>query len=259
MILSKSEGLLKTHNLWAFWDGIPQEKKKEIINYYESHATFWDYKMLFNGELQGSYEHGSIDCLNTLFVLDDLDLCDYFFSKFIEYSPANYLMHSPWGEFWPTQMKNLIELLKRVLLNRKEESEINSLNERITYYTSLSQIDIYWKDAHFFLYNYSKKVYKHYLRGDCSIERFYNAFILDYNNLNVIEFSLLKTLNSNCKNGLIEQYLIYLEKQKEYNKCIKLISDVINTGWTNDFMKRLNRCKSKLEKEELKNGNQSKT
>ena len=248
MFESKREGLLKTHNLWSFWDDIPKKSQEDIIGYYETHPSFWDYKTLFYGEHGGSPEHGSIYCMDLLFVTDDLTLCDYFFSKFIEYNPDNYLKSSIWGESWRAQIDKIIESLKRVLLNRTDETEIEDLTERILRFSSLSINDIYWIDTHFFLQNYSKKVYRHYLNDRCSIERFTKAFNIDFYNLDNIQSSFYKLLQSNCRNALLEQYLIHLEKQKEYKKCIDLIAKVNNRGWTNDFEKRLNRCISKLEK-----------
>jgi hypothetical protein len=93
------------------------------------------------------------------------------------------------------------------------------------------------------------KVYRHYLKGNCTIDRFYQAFILDFNNLAQIQSSIFKLhRGGNSRNGLIDQYLIYLEKQKEYEKCIEIILFVKGTGWTNDFEKRLKRCIAKIEK-----------
>lgn len=248
MVENKREGLLSTHNLWSFWDNISKKGQEDIIGYYEAHPSMWDYKTLFYGEHNGSLEHGSIYCMDLLLVTDDLTLCDYFFSKFMEYNPDNYLKSSIWGESWRAQIDKIIESSKRVLLRRTDVIEIKCLKERIFRFSSLSINDIYWKDTHFFLQNYSKKVYRHYLNDRCSIERFTMAFNIDFNNLDNIQTSVFKLLQTNFGNGLLEQYLIHLEKQKEYKKCIDLIAKVKNRGWTNDFEKRLNRCISKLEK-----------
>ena len=162
MLYNKKEGLLKSYNLWSFWEKIPPKSRDKILNYFESiPPVFWDYKRLFIGDNFGGIEHGPIHCLDTLFEIDDLELCDLFFSKFIKYSSDNYLKDSIWGESRNSQSEKIINSLHESLLNRTEISEKENLEKIILYHSSLLPKDIYWVDTHFFLNKYSQKVYKH--------------------------------------------------------------------------------------------------
>jgi hypothetical protein len=124
MIDKNREGLLEGHNLWGFWDGIIPKKQNEIVQYFESHPGFWDYKTLFIGNSIGSIYHGVIHCLDTLLVLDDLELCDYFFSKMNEYGPENYQKKSRWGDNRDEQNKSFIDGLSDCIQRRKVPDEI---------------------------------------------------------------------------------------------------------------------------------------
>lgn len=243
---TNKQGLLGLHSLWHFWDALGEKRQNQIIDYYKSHPTFFDYNTLFAGTTEGSLTNGDISTLTTLFVLSDLEFCDLMYKQFLLYSPENYLNHSKWGANWAKGLSCIREILN----DRPSSESANSVN----YYNSITSIDIYWNDAHFFLHVFSKFVYKLYLNGECTIDRFENVFLFEFENLKQIQLSVEKmAFGGSCRNGIIDQYLIYLEKQKRFDECIEIINRVKNLGWTNDFEKRLNRCNSKKNK----NGNKS--
>ncbi len=113
-------------------------------------------------------------------------------------------------------------------------------------YTPLKSNEWYWVDTHFFLLNYSGRVYKMYLKGICDEERFINSWSIENNNFDAIIMSLVNKNMFPVKNPILEQYLIYLEKKREYNKVIALCELYNEQGWKNDFNKRLLRCKKKV-------------
>jgi hypothetical protein len=229
LIAEHRKGILGNHNLWIFWDNLGVINQNRIIEYYKAHPGFWDYNTLFQGSGLGDLKHGDINKLSTLFVLGDLDLCDIFFHKFISYSCDYYLTYSDWGKIWWEQYNEL-----------KADPCLDSNLKQA--YESITPEDIYWVDTHFFLFQYSGFVYKNYLKGNCSIERFEKAFFMEYTNLNKIQKAIQKLFFCNIRNGIIDQYLIYLEKQKRFDECIKIINEIKNTGWANEFEKRLSRC-----------------
>jgi hypothetical protein len=112
--------------------------------------------------------------------------------------------------------------------------------------------DVYWCDSYFFVQHYSEKVYKSYIKGDCTIERFEKAFEFCYDNMDNIKTALTKLSNFDknraIKSGIIEQYLVYLEKQKDYHKCLNIIAQMSPIGWSNDFEKRKQRVIKKMNK-----------
>lgn len=200
----------------------------------------WDYKDLFIGNKGGSVTHGCISILSIIFEIDDLEFCDIIFKKFESYTPENYTANSDWGNNW---LNNI--------------TYIRSLRTSDYNYHKMKSSDIYWADSHFFLHRYSKAVYKNYLKGLCSIQRFENSFALDFNNIDKIKSAIAQQIGWEPppRNGIVDQYLIYLEKQKRFDDCINLINKMRDKGWRNDFDKRLIRCESK----KIKNGNKSKT
>ncbi len=113
-------------------------------------------------------------------------------------------------------------------------------------YTHFKSNDWYWVDTHFFLLNYSGRVYKMYLNGICDEGRFLNSWNIENKNNKSIITSLEKKNLFPLRNPLLEQYLIYLEKRREFNKVIALCELYQEQGWKNDFNKRLMRCKKKL-------------
>lgn len=232
------EGLLKTYNLWDLWDELGASLQNKIIESFKSKPLMWDFNDLFNGKKAGSVTHGSINILTTIFEIDDLEFCDLVFQKFKSYKPENYTDNSDWGNNWLTDITYIRSL---------KTSDYNS--------HKMHSSDIYWADFHFFLNRYSKAVYKNYLKGFCSIERFENSFELDFNNIDKIKNAITLSIGWEYppRNPIVDQYLIYLEKQKRFDDCINLINKMRDKGWRNEFEKRLIRCESK----KIKNGNKS--
>lgn len=195
--MSEYKGILSQYNLWGFWNSLPEWVKNKILKYFEETPLMFNYKNLFQDNWRDLTQKSSINVINTLFVCDDLEICDLFFAKVNECSNQN---NNEW----------------------------------------------YWVDLHFFLLNYSKRVYSLYLKGNCNEERFLNSYNIEQSNINSIAQSLKNKNIFPVSNPIIEQYLIYLEKRKEYEKVIELAAHYNNQGWTNDFDKRLLRCKKKL-------------
>ncbi len=104
----------------------------------------------------------------------------------------------------------------------------------------------YWLDTHFFLTNYTKKVYKHFYNNNCSNERFLNGCKFEFDNINLICDALKSKNFFPVKNAIIEQFLIYLEKNKKFESVVEYSSHFKSMGWTNDFDKRIIRCNKKI-------------
>lgn len=252
---TKSSGVLATYNLWNFWEELGRINQQKIIQYFQEHPAMWDYNTLFEGSGNTSHEHGPIDCLRQLLVIKDLGIADYFFEQFLKYDKGNYNQHCDWGRNWMAEKNRKIEMYEKLKQQRTNESEIQELNESQDYFASIDIEDIYWTDTHFFIMEYSKIVYQKFLNGECSIDRFYNAYLLIFNRRQSIYSSLEKLLLSGVKCHVFEQYLIYLEKAKEYRKCIEVIISLRDSGFTNDFNKRLVRVESKMHKLSKSNKN----
>lgn len=236
--MENKNGDLFTHNLWSFWEAIPFKKRELIIDQFKTGASFWDYNSLFQGfEKEGSDQHGDINILDIILNINDLELCDLAYEKFNSFKSENYLLNSFWGEKWSKRVNALKE--RAIQRNNVDLAE---------FYGSLTPDSIYWKDAHFFVSNYAKRVYKLHLDGFCDIKRFENAVSFEFENSEKINEAVFKLINSNCSNPVFEQYLIYLEKQKEYKKCIELMQNDKLLKWNNNFDKRLSRCYLKLNK-----------
>jgi hypothetical protein len=242
--MENRNGLLFTHNLKDFWDSLPSENRDLIIQEFKLGPSLWDFNSLFVGFTEGSLEHGSISLLDLLLNNSDLTLCDLFFDKFLTYQPETYLDHSFWGSIWMNSVQKCIDLLKSENL------------ELANKYESLTPEIIYWKDAHYFISNYSKKVYKLYLDGICDIKRFEDAVMFEIKNNHNIHSSVVEVINCNCRNSVFEQYLIYLEKNKQYQKCVDLMNSECFSLWSNDNTTRMSRCLKHLDKI-YKNGNKS--
>jgi hypothetical protein len=51
--LSHRQGLLKSYNLWSFWDLLTEVDKDNMLTYYENTPHFFnDYKTLFIGDVR---------------------------------------------------------------------------------------------------------------------------------------------------------------------------------------------------------------
>lgn len=249
LFLSHRQGLLKNYNLWSFWDLLNEEEKHNILTYYENTPQFfYDYKTLFIGDLNGSCKNGPISILSFVLISSELETYDKTFKKFLEYTPENYRLSSDWGNLWENEKTRYINVLK----NNKYNDNNDDVNELILKESLIFIEDIYWCDAYFFVQQYSEKVYKFYLNGECNIDRFEKAFQFCSNNINSIKTALTKLSNFDknraIRSGIIEQYLIYLEKQKEYQKCLNIIEKMIPIGWSNDFEKRKQRIIKKSNK-----------
>jgi hypothetical protein len=255
--MENRNGDLFTHNLWSFWESISLVKRTLIIESFKSSkGLFWDYNSLFQGmDKLGNLENGDIHLLNMILNIDDIDLCDACYEQFLTYKPVDYLSYSFWGSNWENKLSKLKKPTKGEML-LIDCGIMDFPAHRLEYYNSLSQEIIYWKDAHFFIANYSARVYKNYLNGACNIERFEKAVNFEYNYSDIIHYSILKIFNSNLRNRIFDQFLIYLEKDKKFQKCINLMNDSKFLKWNNDYSKRLIRCNDKLEKT-LRNGNKS--
>lgn len=249
-LLQNRSGTLKNYNLWEFWDGIPTENKDRILDYFETTPfLLFDYKTLFKGDSVNDIYHGAISELQTLLVIKELELADYFFLKFCEYNSTNYNQGSMWGGSWENRKLEGIKIWEHIL-NRTEENDLEFNKEKLEKKKSLTIEDVYWSNAHFFIYDYSKIVYQSFLKGKCDIERFKRAVEFSICNIDRIKLAITNIFgwDKPLRNGILDQYLIYLEKQKQYRKCVELILQLKDKGWRNDFVIRLNRCLSKLEK-----------
>lgn len=118
--------------------------------------------------------------------------------------------------------------------------------EKFKDYNNLIKNEWYWVDLHFFLLNYSKRVYSLFLEKECNENRFLNSYKIEHHNIIFIKKNLLNKNMFPVRNPLLEQFLIYLEKQKDYKKVIELASYYNEQGWTNNFNKRLLRCSKKI-------------
>lgn len=194
------KGILSQYKLWSFWDNLPEKVKKSIIDYFEKTPLMFDYKHLFEGNWRHPKPRTPISVIETLFVCDDLETCDLFFSEVCN----NQFIH-----------------------------KTNSW---------------YWVDLHFFLSNYTKKVYKHFYNNRCSEKRFLNSCYIEYNSNDLVCDALKNKNLFPVRNVIFEQFLIYLEKRKEFNKVIEYAVFFKSKGWTNDFDKRIIRNKKKLDK-----------
>jgi hypothetical protein len=218
----------------------------------------FDYKTIFKGEFRGhNINNGPIYLMDLLlmhtpFKIQDIKYLDYFFSKFIEYSPTNYISNSRWGNSWNVQKRNKIEILKSIIKDCKEgRVEFYNYNIHLSALErceNMNPEDVYWKDSYFFITNYSKLVYKAYLNGQCDINRFIKVAHFNLNNIEIQKSAITNVIgwDTRMRTPIIEQYLIYLEKQKMYKECIEVITQVKDKGWSNDFEKRLNRCLNKI-------------
>jgi hypothetical protein len=248
LFLSHRQGLLKYYNLWSFWDTLTEVEKDNILTHYENTPQFfYDYKTLFIGDLRGSSKNGPIGSLGNFLFSPKLETYDKIYKKFLEYTPESYSLISKWGTEWESEKKRYINILKN-----NEYNEIdNNVNDLIKE-ASIFIEDVYWGDAYFFVQQYSEKVYKFYLNEECSIERFEKAFEFCHNNIINIKTALRKLSNLDknkaIKSAIIEQYLIYLEKQKDYQKCLDIIEKMNPIGWSNDFEKRKQRVIKKSNK-----------
>lgn len=124
-------------------------------------------------------------------------------------------------------------------------------NSNLECISNLSIEDVYWTDAHFFVQHYSSFVYKAFLNSQCDSERFEKAFEFCFNNIDIIKSSITSVMgwDKPLRNGIVDQYVIFLEKAKRFNECIEIMEKMKYKGWNNDFEKRLDRCLKKKEKE----------
>lgn len=249
ILLRERKGILEDCNLWNFWDSLSSDHQNGILEYFENTPLLFNYTTLFKGDSRNDLYHGVVDSLGVIFVKSDLSLSDCFFAKFLEYCPANYNVNSKWGMNWENSKVAMIEAWERIV-DVADDSEINLKLEVLERVKKLSIEDIYWSDSHFFIQNYSAIVYKCYLNGECNIERFENAFKFCYTNIDKIKSSITNIYgwDKPLRNAVIEQYLIYLEKEKCYDQCINILDEVKEKGWRNDFQKRLDRCITKKKK-----------
>lgn len=247
-LLNERKGLLADNNLWSFWDGISDEYKNAILEYFENTPLLFDYKSLFKGNRCGDFYHGPLSTLGTIFVKSNIVLLDYFFAKFLEFTPKNYSTNSSWGLNWENSKLGMIKVLTNHSVNSDEPinySNIESLR-------NLSIDDVYWTDAHFFVQHYSSIVYKAFLNNQCDSERFVKAFEFCFNNIDIIKYSITRVMgwDKPLRNGIVDQYLIFLEKAKRFNECINIMEKMKDKGWNNDFEKRIERCLKKKENEQ---------
>lgn len=249
LFLSHRQGLLNYYNLWSFWDTLTKAEIDNILTYYENTPQlFFDYKTLFIGDLSGISKNGPIGSLGYLFLSPELETYDKIYKKFLEYTPENYCLSSKWGTEWESEKTRYINILK----NTEYDNIYDERNDLILKESLIFIEDIYWCDAYFFAQQYSEKVYKFYLKADCNIERFEKVFEFCCDNIHPIKTALTKLSNFDknraIKSGIIEQYLIYLEKQKDYLKCLYIIEEMSPIGWANDFEKRKQRVFKKMNK-----------
>lgn len=246
MLLKERKGALEDCNLWSFWDSLSIPYQDRIIQFFENTPVLFDYTTLFVGDSRNDIYHGAINTLGILFVNVDLHASDLFFKKFSEYIPANYHNSSNWGITWDSQKNEMIRAWERIV-KKADKTDYQTHLKSLTKIQSMSIEDIYWVDAHSFVQRYSAVVYKYFLNGECSIERFENAFNFCYDNIDRIKSAITCVYgwDKPIRNTIVEQYLIYLEKNKEFDRCIEIINEMEVRGWRNDFEKRLSRCISK--------------
>lgn len=248
-LLKQRMGFLEEYNQWDLWDEISKENQLKILYYYESTPLFFDFKTIFNGYGESDIYHGPISNLGVLFVIDDLEIADQLFKMFFSYSPINYCQNSRWGNTWKTRWLNTIETWENIVLN-SANSDVYGKQKQLDSVKNLLIEHIYWSDAHFFVQKYSQVVYKLFLNGKCTINRFLTAYNFCYRNIDVIKQSITKVYgwDKPLRNGIIDQYLVYLRKNKQYNECIEVIKKIESNGWRNDFEKQLKQCYAQIQK-----------
>lgn len=245
-LLNERKGLLADCNLWSFWDGISDENQNAILDYFENTPLMFDYKSLFKGNRSNDFYHGPLSTLGIILVKSDIILADYFFEKFLEFTPKNYNINSSWGINWENSKMEMIKALE----NRSAYSGEPINNSNLECLSNLSIEDVYWTDAHFFVQHYSTFVYKAFLISQCDSERFVKAFEFCFNNIDIIKSSITSVMgwDKPLRNGIVNQYVIFLEKAKCFNECIDITEKMKDKGWNNDFEKRIERCLKKKEK-----------
>jgi len=252
-LLDNRAGEFEFYNLWHFWDSISTDNQNEILYYFENTPLMWDYKSLFKSQANswGRLWHGDIYSLSKLLVIDDLEFADQCFLKFTEYKESNYHEASKWGMGWEEGKNQDIMIWERIVSN-SESSDLPRQSKVLEARKKVLITDVYWLNAYFFVQEYSSIVYKHFLKGNCDIDRFKQAFLFCYNNIVRIQEAFMKDDRWDKLPGskIIEQYLIYLEKQHDYISCIEIILSIKDNGWNNDFEKRLSRCYIKLNKKD---------
>lgn len=238
------KGILESHSLWDVWNSISESNKEKILITLDERKAFWDYKSLFDGEItESSLKKGPIDTLTKLLVIDELEVTDILFKKFKDFNSENYDSLSSWGLNWENFRQDFI-------YRQKKRAELLEIVPSYHGYDLLRPDLVYWQDSHFFITVYSKIVYKLFINGMCDESRFVEAFNFEFNNSVIIHESI-KSLNHshfvNLKNSVFDQYLIFLEKKKDYKKCINLIESIEFSLWANNYSKRYDRAKSKIE------------
>ena len=76
-------GILSQYNLWGFWENLPKWVKDSIIKYFEETPLMFDYTHLFEGEWRRLDPRTPISIIETLFVRDEIEICDLFYHEVI--------------------------------------------------------------------------------------------------------------------------------------------------------------------------------
>ena len=204
-LLCNRTGSLEHYNLWEFWDSLSYDSQNGILNYFETTPLMFDYKTIFKGEIGSDNYHGVISAIDTLLVVNDIELADSCFKQFEKYNEGNYNKNSKWGNNWEKNQKKYIEIWKDIV-KKSEPDKLADYKKELEMNQTLSIEDVYWVDAHFFIYKYSAIVYKNYLNGICDIKRFKDAFLFSYKNIDRIKEGITKILGweKSLKNGIIE-------------------------------------------------------
>ncbi|MGI8580975.1 MAG: hypothetical protein ACR2KX_02200 [Chitinophagaceae bacterium] len=235
-------GEIEAYNLIEFWESIPVSKKEIIINFYRNSGGMFDFREVYSGPIKYSVEHGPIYILDLLIVGNDIDILDLCFDKFLTYDEVNYFSNSIWAEKRVGYYEELIEYLKTC--NDRQEL-VENLGRK-------SKANIYWKDYYFFLSTCVKEYYRYFHQRMMSDSKFINCCNRIFNhgaeiipNLKLLDLFPVRSLS-------LEQMGVYLEKKKLFIECINLMERGKQEGWTNDFDKRVLRCKSKIENQSSK-------
>ena len=175
-------------------------------------------------------------------------------NKVLTYYEETPLMFDPKSIFkgnfnYPENFKNQTPIsILNILLVSDDFELLDSCLNQFKKYSFEKYGFSYWIDSHFFISNIGRRSYRMFINKLCDNERFLYCFNFEYSNQKEIIKSLKKDDLFPVSNPIFEQYLIYLEKKKEYDEVIKLANEFKGFGWKNKFDKRIERCITKSKK-----------
>ncbi|MGI8582912.1 MAG: hypothetical protein ACR2KX_11970 [Chitinophagaceae bacterium] len=236
-----NQGEIEAYNLIDFWNTIPLSKKELIIEFYRNSGAMFDFTEIYSGPIKYSSDYGPIHILELLIGVNDIEILDLCFDKFLTYNERNYYNNSIWSDKRIGYYEKLIDFLKQE--NDRQQLVETLEKNRIA--------NIYWKDYYSFLSSCVKGYYRYYYQRLILDNKFIYCCNKIFNNSTQIIANLKLLDLFPSKSLAFEQMGIYLEKKKCFNECINLMEIGKQEGWTNNFDKRILRCKRKIEKHSL--------